>query len=248
MKKMTIIIITFLLSASLFSSPTKTFKDVNSLIKKYVNKKGYVNYKKLKINSTLLIKAINSISNISAEIFNQWNKKDKIAFLINAYNVFTIKLIIDNYPVNSIMEIGGAFKKFKFKLLNNKYSLDEIENKILRKNFKEPRIHMALVCAALSCPILRNEAYTGIKLNKQLSIQVKHFFNLKTNFKIDEQKKILYISSIVKWYKIDFDRFKKKNHIGLTGFIYKYYSESLPKDLKNYKIKYLHYSWVLNKQ
>ncbi len=188
------------------------------------------------------------MSKIGKQEFNAWNKDMQLAYLINLYNAQTLKLIIDNYPVDSIKDIGSLFKSpWSLKivpLFGENVTLDTIEHDIIRVDYKEPRIHLALVCAAISCPPLRSEAYRAEKLSQQLDDQGKIFFNstsTKQNkkskgLKIDDKNKTLYLSSILKWYKEDFD--------SVEVFVRKYVN-NLP---FYYKIDWLDYNWNLNKQ
>ena len=142
---------------------------------------------------------------------NSWSKNDKLAYWINAYNAITIDLILQNFPVKSIKEIENRWGK---KLYNNKYSLGDIEHKILRK-MNEPRIHFAINCASKSCPKLLNESYTGRKLEEQLKEVTKAFLcnPKKNNLKNYE----IYLSRIFLWFSKDFGTKKDK-----INFISKY--------------------------
>lgn len=224
------------------------YKKLDIFLQNYVNVDGEVSsvrYKEIRNNKSDLPLVLNSISKLSQKEYNDFSNNQKLAFLINAYNVFTIKLIVDNYPVKSIKDIGSFFtspwKKKIFNMLDRKVSLDEIEHDIIRKKFSEPRIHFALVCASKSCPRLLNRAYTGKQLSKQLEISTTSFLkNNKFNY-YDEKKNTLYLSSIFKWYGDDFN----KNGHKLNTFLEKYLKNN---DVKkaDVKIKYLDYDWGLN--
>jgi hypothetical protein len=160
--------------------------------------------------------------------------------LINFYNAATLQLIIDNYPVKSIKDIGNIFSgpwdKKVVKLFGNKISLDNLEHDIIRKQFNEPRIHFALVCAAKGCPPLRFEAYTGEKLDAQLTEQVQEYLQSSYGMVVDYQKNTVFLSSIFKWYDEDFS--------SIDDFIKKY---SLI-DIKNFNKKWIKYDWSLNEK
>jgi len=166
--------------------------------------------------------------------------KEKLVFWINAYNLLTIDLIISKNEKESIRNLGSWFRTpwsiYKWTIGDKKYTLDAIEHKILRK-MEEPRIHMAIVCASISCPDLRGEAFTVKDLERQLSEQTRHFLNdPKKGFK--EEKDQLRVSMIFKWFAKDFG--KKK---GVLAFIKKYH------EIHNQKINsltYLDYNWNLN--
>src|SRR6185437_11852104 len=136
-----------------------------SILKKYVNDEGLVNYKGIIGDKEQLQSYLDILTNNPPQ--DNWSKDDKEAYWINAYNAFTIKLIIDHYPVKSIKDIGPKHqipfvntpweKKF-FRIGKKKYKLDRIEHHILRKQFDDPRVHFAIVCASMSCAKLRTEA------------------------------------------------------------------------------------------
>ena len=154
-----------------------------------------------------------------------------MAYWINTYNAITINLILDNFPIKSIKEIKNRWGK---KLYKNKYSLGDIEHKILRK-MSEPRIHFAINCASISCPKLLNESYNGRKLEKQLVEVTKAFLcNPKKNILKNNQ---VYLSRIFLWFSKDFGTKKEK-----INFISKYSGI----ELINPKFKYLEYDWSLN--
>lgn len=164
------------------------------------------------------------------------SKEEKMAFYINAYNIYVIYIITEKYPINSIMDLGKEIFDKKFVQIENKnYSLNEIEHSILRKNFNEPRIHFALVCGAISCPDIRKELYSAKKLNLQLEDQTKRFLSQSKG--MHNKDNILFISSIFDWYKVDFGNTEEN----IIYFIKKYQT------LKKFKeIKYIPYYWDLN--
>ena len=217
----------------------------DSLLKKYVDNTGLVNYKVFGEDSTLLSTYIEKLtSNIPNET---WSENDQLAYWINLYNAATIKLILQHYPISSIKDIGASIQipfintpwQIKFIILNGKkYNLDHIEHSIIRKMFDEPRIHFALVCAARSCPKLRNEAYIGDKLENQLTDQAKAFLSdsLKNNISVNK----IIISKLFRWYGGDF---KKKS--SLIDYINQYSPEPIDKDAD---IDYMDYYWELNDQ
>ncbi len=200
-------------------------------LQKYVNA-GKVNYNAWKKDMTGLQKYLDELS--AAKNIEKWTYEDKLVFWINTYNSFTVKLILDNYPIKSIKDINGGkpWDKRFIKIGSTFYSLNDIENEIIRKKFGEPRIHFALNCAAKSCPILVNKAFTKENLNSLLESNTKNFINGPENT-ITKDK--LEISSIFDWYGSDFD--------DLVGFIGKY---STTKPNTNAKISFKNYNWSLN--
>ena len=215
----------------------------NGLLKKYVDNKGFVDYAGFKKDQTELKKYLDLVENNAPG--DKWSKDEKLAYWINAYNAFTISLILQKYPVKSIKDIGGSIYKIntawdiKFiKIGGEKYDLNNIEHKMLRKKFDDPRIHFAIVCASLSCAKLRREAYTGDKLDDQLEDQSKDFLNDKSKNNITAEKAQL--SKYFSWYKGDFTK-----NGSLTDYINKY---SKTKITGNTKISSLDYNWSLNEQ
>ncbi len=225
----------------------------NKTLKKYLNKSGMLDYKNLKNNSKIFDLFIKQILNLKKNDYNKFTKKEKLAFWLNTYNALTIKIILNNFPLKSIMDLKDPFNKIKFRVLGSHVSLNNIENNIIRKYFKEPRIHMALVCAAIGCPTLRNEPFIAKKLDFQLKNQTKKFLSSKKNFKIDKNKNIIYVSSIFKWYSTDFIIKNKSLEESLMIFISKYIDKKQLKVLNTlvkikFKVKYLYYNWKLNQQ
>lgn len=220
-----------------------THKELTNILKsntKVVNGQTLVNYSEIK-KSPNLDNYLKKISSISLEDYKTWNENQKLSFLINAYNVFTIKLIIDHYPVKSIKDIGtlftSAWKKKFFKFLGQSTHLDHIEHEMIRKDFNEPRIHFAVVCASIGCPSLRQEAFTEKRLQFQLDQAAKHFIlNTQKNFL---KNNTLYISKIFKWYRSDFE----KNNSKLLDFLNLYLNLF---QTSNIKIEYNDYDWNLN--
>lgn len=163
----------------------------------------------------------------------QWDTKESLAYWINAYNAFTIKLILDNWPVKSIREIDEPWDTKFITLAGDRYSLNEIENEIIRPQFEEPRIHFALVCAAVSCPPLAREAYVAGRLDAQLEQRTRAFINNET-FNVT-QEEVVRISSLFDWYAADFG--------DVTAFLNRYLQPDIPPKKELY---YLEYDWSLN--
>ena len=234
----------------------KNFADV---LKTYVDDQGLVNYQELQNNRQQLDKYNASLGGVSASTFKSWSEAEQIAFLINAYNSFTLESIIDQKPLKkSIRDIFGVWKIRKFDIAGESKTLDNIEHNTLRVDYNEPRIHAALVCAAISCPPLRNEPYTGEKLDAQLDDQTRQFLNGPHGFRIDREQNKVYLSSIFKWfgedwkksYGVDGKFAGNDNERAVLNFISEYVS---PEDKEylvqgNYKVDYLNYDWALNKQ
>ena len=213
------------------------YKNLNSLLSTYVSYAGNVNYAGIKANKEKLEEVLKEFeANFPAA---DWSSAQKLTYWINAYNVYTIKLVVDNYPTTSITKISAKpwHKKF-IKLNGTTYSLNQIENDIIRKRFNEPRIHFALNCASKSCPILLNKAYTPGTVYSKMTAQTKRFLN--DSSKNTYGKKEVQISKIFEWYQEDFTRGGKT----VFDFINKYRTDET---LNKQKITYQEYSWDLNK-
>lgn len=264
---------------SLHAGEDKTpfeYRDYAALLKAYVSDAGLVDYRGLKADREKLDAFVNRIARVDEDEFDRWDERKRIAFLINAYNALTLKVIIDHYPIRrtrddapevSILQIPGAWKKIEFEVAGHDLTLDKIEHELLRKRFNEPRIHMALVCAALSCPNLRNEPYTRAGLEVQLDDQARRFLNHPKKFKIDRHEKAVYLSQIFSWFGDDFlktygtsEKFggnfagksggRDKRERAVLNFISRYVGREDASLLEKgeYEVKYLHYDWTLNEK
>ncbi|NQZ00409.1 MAG: DUF547 domain-containing protein [Bdellovibrionales bacterium] len=210
--------------------------------------KSTVNYKALKQSPAQLDSYLEQLSAVTKNEYSAFSREQKLAFLINAYNAFTLKLIINHYPVKSIKDIGGLFsspwKKEFFKLWGKDMYLDKIEHKILRKKFKEPRIHFAVNCASIGCPALRGEAFTSEKLNMQLEEQTQIFLTDESRNFINKTSKEVHLSKIFDWFEGDFE----KGGSTVAKFVAPYMTSDidLQKQLESYEIEHTDYDWKLN--
>lgn len=213
------------------------------LLKKLVNENGDVDYLGFMAHKAELQAYLQTLSDHHPDP-DKWTEEEQLAYWINAYNAFTVELIIDNYPLESIKDIKRWNIPFlntpwtiKFiKLGGKKYNLDAIEHKILRKQFNEPRIHFAIVCASISCPRLLNEAYTADRLNEQLDLQARHFINTLSKNRISADK--LELSKLFSWFSGDFTE-----NGTLIEYLNKYADVQINPDAE---ISYLDYNWKLN--
>lgn len=245
MKKELLII--FLLGVALTANSQRkpSHEAFDALLKKYVSLEGKVNYKGFIKDSVNLNGYLNLLSQTPPDV-KTWSKEEQMAYWINAYNAFTIKLIIKYYPIKSIKDIGSSIQipfvntpwDIKFiNIGNEKLDLNTIEHGKLRKSFDEPRVHMALVCASKSCPILLNEAYNAKQLDDQLTRQTKAFLADSFRNKVSPDKPQL--SMIFNWYGMDFS----KKGGSVTTFVNAY---SPIKIKPKTKITYIDYDWGLN--
>jgi hypothetical protein len=207
----------------------------NQLLNSYVDDKGKVDYAGIKNDLVKLDEYINVLRQNHPEA--GWSRSQKLAYWINAYNAFTIKLILDHFPISSItrIETGKPWDKEWIKLGTKTYSLNQIENDIIRPQFNDPRIHFAVNCAAKSCPPLANEAFTEVNLDQLLERQTKSFINDQNYNSISQNN--AKISKIFEWYSADFG--------DLITFINKYSKVPLNSSAK---IEFQEYNWDLNKQ
>lgn len=247
------ILLNSLIHTSLYSLGfDQSHQEFTKLLKNNV-KNGLVDYESLKKERESLKKYLQSLSSVTQEEFQKFTKDEQLAFLINAYNAFTLELILENYPIKSIGDIGGPlrvlnlargtpWKKFTFPLLGGIRNLDWIEHSKLRVDYNEPRIHFAINCASMGCPALRNEAYIGKNLNNQLQEATIQFLTDVNKNYYDEKNNILYLSKIFEWFAEDF----VKDSGSVLDFVKKYYPKK-EKLNQNPQIRYLNYDWSLNK-
>lgn len=218
----------------------------DSLLRKYVNEEGLVDYKGFIKDSVAFNKYLDLLSQNHPSETN-WSKEEQLAYWLNAYNAFTIKLITNYYPVASIKDIkkGTPFVSDTWtidfiKIEGQTYDLNNIEHGIVRPKFNDPRVHFALNCASISCPKLLNEAYRAEKLNEQLDAQARDFLKDKSRNKIVSSDKAQ-VSKLFTWFEGDF----KKTAPSVIAFINKYSDVKLSEKAK---LAYLDYDWKLNKQ
>ncbi len=251
---------------------TVSFSDKCAIIlESYVNDEGMVDYKTLKRKKLQLYQLLDEFAKLGPNVYDSWSKEDKIAFWLNAYNIKMLDIIVNNYPIESsrilrvlwgpysIRHIKGIWDQNKFIVMNEEFTLKEIEQRFFRKEFDEPRVFFAISYASFSSPSLRNEPYYGKQLYKQLDDQARKFLSSPLAFKIDRRKKIVHLSTIFHstWFGKEFvskygtdKKFKDQPpHIrAVLNFATKY----IPKqdvfflETENYSVKYLTYNWTLN--
>ena len=228
------IVLLLFLSASSFAQ-NFDYKSYNKFLGSHISEKGNVNYDKIKTNKSELDAIVKQFE--KTQPTEKWSREEKLAYYINAYNLYTLKIVTDNYPLKSIKDIPSVWDKKFIPSGKEKTSLGDIEHKILRK-MNEPRIHFAINCASFSCPNLLNEAYLPKTLDKQLEVAAKSFVNDKTKNNITASE--IKISEIFNWFGGDF----KTKKTSVIDFINNY---STVKIDKKAKVKYLEYNWSLNK-
>jgi hypothetical protein len=223
-----------------------------SLLRRYVSD-GLVDYPGLKRGRSELDGYLHSLESVEGSELDAWPRPDQLAFWINAYNAYTVKLVLDHYPLRSIRSIGflpgSAFKR-KFipldRVAGGKLSLDDLEHRILRERFREPRIHFAIVCASRSCPVLRDEAYRGRDLEAQLDDAARRFLRDPARNRYDPASRTLSLSSIFKWFRGDFEGAAGT----LPAFVARYADAPTAEALRRggVRVEFLDYDWSLNER
>ena len=227
------------------TASTETLVDnslYGELLKKYV-RNGKVDYAGFKTEEAKLDRYIKILENVDPE---KLSRNEQFAFYANAYNAWTIKLILSGYPgVTSIKDLGSLikspWKKEIVRIDGEVISLDHVEHEILRPRYRDPRVHFAINCAAKSCPPLRPEPFSGNFLDRQLDDSTRSFINDPQSYRLEDNE--LYVSRIFKWFSEDFND-------DVFGFFLKYATGNLKKELEaqseRINVKYLEYDWSLN--
>lgn len=218
-----------------------THEKLTEVLKDYVATDGMVDYAGLAQDSLRLNDYLALLETRHPN--KSWTSDERMAYWINAYNAFTLRLIIRNYPTESIKDLAGSIYKIntpwdiRFIYIEGyDYDLNNIEHDILRKEWDEPRIHFAVNCASISCPILRNEAYEAATLDAQLDDAARQFINDPKRNTITADA--IEISKLFKWFKSDFT---KKGD--LIDFLNRYSSTTIN---ANASIDHKDYDWSLN--
>jgi|KBSSwiStaDraftv2_1062776.scaffolds.fasta_scaffold92571_2 Protein of unknown function, DUF547 len=232
----------------------------DALLKKHVRwlpdqKQSRVAYAGMAADRAALKSVLDAFSAVSPAAFAGFSRSQQMAFLINAYNAFTIELILSAYPkIKSIKDLGGTFsspwKKTFFTLLGEQRNLDWIEHEQLRPRYQEPRVHTAIVCASIGCPALKPQAYSADALDEQLEDGMRRFLGDSTRNRASAGK--LEVSSIFKWFREDFE----KGHQGFNKVedVFAKYAAQLSSDpavqaqlkARQLKPEFLDYDWSLN--
>jgi len=216
----------------------------------FKGEQSYVDYQQLQQRPGLLQQYTEQLEQVSQHQFDGWSEPQQLAFLINAYNAWTLELILTGYPeIDSIKDLGGFFsspwKKAFFNLFGETQTLDHIEHGLLRVNYQEPRIHFAIVCASIGCPPLQRFAYTPNQLDVQLTQVTRAFLRDASKNRYNPSRDRLELSSIFDWFAEDFER---------KGSVAAYVAPWITDDpvlenrLRSQKIKiiYRNYDWALN--
>jgi len=223
-----IICITFSAGAQSF------FHQADQFFGKYVEK-GMVDYESIKNSQGPFKRLVDVVASYNLENSDEVTEK---AFWINAYNIMVIKEVLNHYPVGSPMDINGMFDQIKHRVAGENLTLNEIENQMIRAQYQDARIHFVLVCAAISCPPIIDEAYQPDKLNRQLQMQTKKALNDPEFIRVHPQRKKVGVSEIFKWYREDFT-----DAGSIIDYINQFRRENIP---DSYQVDYYTYNWDLN--
>jgi len=259
-----------LLAAALLAASTlaaaldHSHKAWDELLKKHVRyvqngNASRVDYAGVARDRAQLKAVLDEYQKVGKAEFDGWGKPQQQAFLINAYNALTVEKILTRYPdIKSIRDFGTVFgnpwKDKFFTLFGQPSYLDQVEHEILRKEgvYDEPRVHVAVVCASIGCPMLRNEAFTPDKLEAQLEDAMRRFMSDRTRNRYNAQAKRLEISKIFDWYGKDFEK-GHKGYSSVKGTMAKYADllADAPGDREavrsqSAEVSFLDYDWSLN--
>ncbi len=257
-------------------------KEFAAIFSEYVNKQGMVNYAKLRRHRLEMKAILAQLAILDPQEYESWTREEKIAFWINTFNIKMLDIIIDNYPIesrrfdrlwwppNSIRhiqpqgEVGTPkWNGYKFIVMDEEFTLYEIESRFFRKQFADPRIFLALSFASLDSPPLRNEPYYGKDLDRQFDEQAKRFLSTPSGIRIDRQNQKVYLSVFFEpewpWYGREFlakyrtdKKFKSQSPAiaAVLNFITNYLDEHDIAYLEtgNYSVSFKAYDWRVNEQ
>ena len=225
----------------------------DALLRKHVvvlqgGKASQLRYADMASDRTALKGYLDSLSRVRQSEFDGWSRQEQMAFLINGYNAFTVEKILGRYPdIRSIWDFGklfgNPFKDEFFVLLGEKRSLDWIEHEKLRKSYREPRVHYAVNCAAVGCPMLREEAYAASRLEAQLEEQARRFLSDRSRNRLREGR--LEVSKIFDWFKEDFEP-REKYFARYANLLSDESKERAALASGKISLHFLDYDWSLN--
>lgn len=228
----------------------------NQVLQEYVNDQGLVRYAALAENRAQLDAYVDSLGLYSPASHPDRfpTREHELAYWINAYNAFTLRGVIDAYPIASVKDafvLNGFFNRQTFVAGGSEMTLDHVENKIIRPTYQEPRIHFAVNCAALSCPQLDNQAFTASDLDAHLEQALTRFAQDPNHVSLQAKK--LHLSKVLDWYGEDFtawfpsDRPNPENMPTIVNYLRPYLPPDLAAGLtEDVAIEYNEYDWTLN--
>jgi hypothetical protein len=211
-------------------------------------KASRVSYAGMSQERSALRAYLSSLSAVDARDFGAWSQAEQMAFLINAYNAYTVEKILTRYPkLDSIWDFGrffgNPFRDAFFTLLGARMSLDDIEHGLLRRRYGDARVHYAVNCASVSCPMLREEAYTATRLEAQLEEQARRFLSDRSRNRVRGER--LEVSKIFEWFREDFEpleRYFARHAAALADHA----AEQDKIAARSLSIRFLDYDWSLN--
>lgn len=219
------------------------------VLQKYV-KDGTVAYLALRASPEELDKYLSWLAHTDPDALG--TTEERLSFWINAYNAFVLKGVLDTLPERpadmagySVKKVKGFFTHRKFVVGGRSYSLDDIENDVLRSMFKDPRVHFSIVCASESCPVLQSKAFRAGDIQSRLDEATKRFFASENRFKIDRENKVVYLSPIFRWFKKDFEQAKGSLYDFIADYLENEEDRAFIKK-GDFTIEYLEYDWSLN--
>jgi hypothetical protein len=256
------------------TTSTVSFHDkCADILSSFVDRDGKVDYAALRRKRLELRKLLDEFDRLDPKEYESWHESDKIAFWINAYNIQMLNIIVENYPIQasrflsliygpySIRHIKGIWTDYKFMVMDEEFTLREVQQRFFHKQFNEPRVFFALTNASISSPVLRNEPYYGYNLEEQLQDQTKRFLSSPYGFKIDRDRQTVYLSALFQstWYGKEFinkfgtdKKFKAQAPAtrAVLNFITNYISARDVSflEVENYSVKYIKYDWTINEK
>lgn len=232
---------------------------------------GRVDYRGLRREPDLLLEYLRQVGSVPEATVRSWSRDEQLAFWLNAYNACALRIIMERYPIrprllaslrfppDSIRQIHGVFDKLSLRVAGKGRSLDDIEHGLIRPEFKDARVHLALVCAAKGCPLLREEPYAGASLDRQLEDQARRFIQDPLKFRLLRGAREVRVSPIFKWYGEDFvpryaplgpEHAKDPVERAILGFARRYLDDTDRRfiDAGGYRLRWLDYDWSLNEK
>lgn len=271
-----VITLALLSSSDVITAQQDNFDDEHSLLTKVLSRyvsNGRVNYRALKANQADLNEYLQNLAQIDPEAFKNWTRNQQLALWINAYNAYTIKAVIDHYPIehswaadplgkypdSSIRQILGVWETMTWTVMGQQFSLNKMEHGIMRQELVEPRIHHVLVCASIGCPKLESKAFAADNLYQRLDQAGVNYIYDSRRVRIDRENKVVSLPQIYKWFEYDFVPGTEYKQLiqnqppelaGVLSWVYKYANNEDREFLANdsYRVTYLYYDWGLNEQ
>jgi hypothetical protein len=227
-----------------------TYVTWSALVDKHVTA-GVVDYTAIARESrALLDESVRALESVCTRDYDGWSRDERLAYWVNAYNIYTVRLIVENMPISSIQDLGIVKHTVWFRdvtaatPLHKPLSLDAIEHQILRKEFEEPRIHFAIVCASQSCPRLVSTAYVPARLDEMLDDAARAFIRDETKNRYDANTHTMHLSSIFSWFEGDFTTGGRT----LVEFVAPHLDEAVRAAVTQTtpRVAFLDYDWSLN--